>query len=249
MNRYFRSLLCLPFKLLPAKPCARVFAGMVKLKAYSLPPADGLRFIFEIDSDLYGAQGMLAKAYGNGCHTKHRHTGYHDYFVANINQGERVLDIGCGDGALDYDIAKLAGAQVTGIDILADNITTAIKRHSHPCIRYVVGDALTDIPAGEYDVIVLSNVLEHLEERPQFLRMLHDRYHPERFLIRVPMYERDWRVPLKKELGVEWRLDSTHEIEYTIELFHQEIGEAGLRVTHQEVRWGEIWAEVRGGRA
>jgi len=64
-------------------------------------------------------------------------------------------------------------------------------------------------------------------------------------LIRVPLFERDWRVPLKRELGVEWRLDSTHMTEYTLESFAEEIAGAGLSIIHQEVRWGEIWAEVR----
>ena len=67
---------------------------------------------------------------------------------------------------------------------------------------------------------------------------------PAHILIRVPLFERDWRVPLKQELGVEWRLDPTHEIEYTIESFAEEIAEAGLTVSLQEIRWGEIWAEV-----
>ncbi len=71
---------------------------------------------------------------------------------------------------------------------------------------------------------------------------------PKRFLIRIPLFEREWRVPLKKELGVEWRLDTTHETEYTLESFSSEISEAGLRITHQEVRWGEIWAEVHSNK-
>lgn len=65
-----------------------------------------------------------------------------------------------------------------------------------------------------------------------------------RALIRVPLFERDWRVPLKRQLGVEWRLDPTHETEYTLESFRAEMDEAGLRVTEQMLRWGEIWAEV-----
>jgi hypothetical protein len=66
-----------------------------------------------------------------------------------------------------------------------------------------------------------------------------------RFLIRVPLFERDWRVPVKQELGVEWRLDPTHETEYTQESFAEEMKQARLTVTHQEIRWGEIWAEAR----
>ena len=56
--------------------------------------------------------------------------------------------------------------------------------------------------------------------------------------------KRSGRVPLKRELDVEWRLDPTHETEYTVESFAEEMAEAGLAVTHQDVRWGEIWAEV-----
>jgi hypothetical protein len=37
---------------------------------------------------------------------------------------------------------------------------------------------------------------------------------------------------------VEWRLDTTHETEYTLESFVDEISKAGCRIVHQEVRWG-----------
>jgi len=33
---------------------------------------------------------------------------YHKFFLDNINQGDVVLDIGCGNGALSFDIAKRA---------------------------------------------------------------------------------------------------------------------------------------------
>lgn len=93
-------------------------------------------------------------------------------------------------------------------------------------------------------MVVLSNVLEHLPRRPAFLRQIQQLVKPSRILIRVPLFERDWRVPLKRELGVEWRLDQTHETEYTLESFAEEMAAAGLHITHQQVRWGEIWAEV-----
>jgi hypothetical protein len=60
----------------------------------------------------------------------------------------------------------------------------------------------------------------------------------------VPVFERHWSVPLKRELGAEWRLDPTHKTEYTLETFSEEMAAAGLRILYQEVRWGEIWAEA-----
>jgi hypothetical protein len=51
-------------------------------------------------------------------------------------------------------------------------------------------------------------------------------------------------VPLRRELGVEWRLDPTHETEYTLESFTAEVNAAGVTVADLQVRWGEIWATV-----
>ena len=60
----------------------------------------------------------------------------------------------------------------------------------------------------------------------------------------MSLFEREWRVPLKRELGVAWKLDPTHQTEYSIESFAEEMNEAGIGIKYQEVRWGEIWAVV-----
>jgi len=214
---------------------------------FGLTPADGLRLLFGLESDIYQAQGQLAVAYGGGTHTKHRHTRYHEFFAERTGKAERVLDVGCGNGALAHDIAEQAGADVVGIDLSAEMLEQARARYSHPRVEYRVGDAMKDMPDGAFDVVVLSNVLEHLDERPALLRRIREQTRAKRFLIRVPLFERDWRVPLKKELGVEWRLDGDHKTEYTLESFADEMAEAGLEIVHQEVRWGEIWAEAAVG--
>lgn len=209
-----------------------------------LPPDEALRFLFGMDTWLYFLEGQMAIAYGGGIHTKHRHMRYHFFFVNRVEAADRVLDVGCGVGAVAHDVAKRAGAEVVGVDINPRNISVAQERFAHPRVQYMVGDVLKMVPDGSFSVIILSNVLEHLPERPSFLRQLYQNTKPDRLLIRVPLFERDWRVPLKRELGVEWRLDPTHETEYTIESFAQEMAEAQLQITYQEVRWGEIWAEV-----
>ncbi len=218
--------------------------ALVNDRINSLAPDEALRFLFRLDTGLYAMQGQKSVEYGGGVHTKHRHMRYHDFFINRTQEGERVLDIGCGIGAVAYDVAEISGADVVGIDLNVDHLSIARERFSHPRVRYVLGDALKDLPDEKFDVVILSNVLEHLPERPQFLRRVQETVHPKRFLIRIPMFERDWRVPLKKELGVEWRLDLTHETEYTLEEFEQEMKEAGLVVAYIEVHWGEIWAEA-----
>jgi len=213
--------------------------------ARRLPPDEALRFLFDLDERFYRLQGQHAIRYGGGIHTKHRHLRYHDFFTERVDPIETVLDIGCGHGAVAHAIATRTGASVTGIDLEPDNIRLARQRHAATGVEYLCGDALRDLPRGHYDVVVMSNVLEHIEHRVEFLHRMLEAATPRRLLFRVPLFERDWRVPLKRELGVEWRLDRTHYTEYTPESFLSEMKQAGLAVTHLEVRWGEIWCELR----
>ena len=229
---------------LPDEGLQNLLIEAASARALKLSPARGLRFLFGLDAALYPLQGRLAVEYDGGLHTKHRHTGYHDFFVRRVRKDERVLDIGCGNGALSFDLAEKSGANVSGIDLDPENIKIARENYSHSKIVYQQGDVLTASLGGAFDTIILSNVLEHLPNRLEFLRETVERIRPSRILLRVPVFERDWRVPLKQELGIDYRLDETHLTEYTLESFAAEMTAAALIVVHQEVRWGEIWAEA-----
>ncbi|MBF0421813.1 MAG: class I SAM-dependent methyltransferase [Magnetococcales bacterium] len=220
-----------------------VMQPMVRDQVGSLSAAEALRFLLRLDAFLYRLQGHQAIRYDNGLHTKYRHTRYHDFFVDRIQKGQKVIDIGCGGGLLAFKLAR-KGANVSGIDISQANIDRAQQNYSLPNLIFRQGDALRDFVTETFDVVVLSNVLEHLDQRISFLRTVSSQYQPTLLLVRVPLYERDWRVPLKQELGVEWRLDPTHEIEYTQESFAKEIHSAGLTIRYMEIRWGELWVEV-----
>lgn len=54
-------------------------------------------------------------------------------------------------------------------------------------MTYLHGDVLDVLPEDRYDVVVSSNVLEHLVDRPQFLRKIVQTVKPRRFLIRVAL--------------------------------------------------------------
>jgi 2-polyprenyl-3-methyl-5-hydroxy-6-metoxy-1,4-benzoquinol methylase len=203
-----------------------------------------LRTLFRIENGIYYLESQVSIEYGMGLHPKHRLTNYHGFFTSRIQEGERVLDIGCGIGALAYDIAFDSKAFVLGIDIKPENISIATQKFSHPHIQYQVGNVFNELPKQVFDVIVLSNVLEHLSDRSHFLCDILNHTQCKRLLIRVPLYERDWRVPLKRELGIEWRLDPTHQIEYTLETFQDEMNASHLVIQYIEIRWGEIWAET-----
>ncbi len=239
------AVMVLPCHLLPTDWLQLFLARAAKKRAARLSSDQALRFLFGIDQRLYAEMGKHAVRYGRGVHTKHRHMNYHRFFSQRIDSDERVLDIGCGIGAVAHHVATTCNAKVVGIDYSERNLEQARRQFSHPNVEYCLGDVTQGLPPGPYDVVILSNVLEHLAGRPEFLRRVVDATSARRMLIRVPLFERDWRVPLKKELGVDWRLDDDHETEYTLESFHEEMREAGLLVRHIEVRWGEIWSELK----
>ena len=89
----------------------------------------------------------------------------------------------------------------------------------------------------------MSNVLEHIDKRIDFLKDI--KRIGKIFLIRVPLINRDWKVILKKNMGVEYRLDKTHFIEYKTESFKQELSEAGYNIISIEKRFGELYAMVK----
>ena len=203
-----------------------------------------MRLLLMVDNAVSKLINRLAIPYDGGVHVKHRLMRYHDFFVNRIAPGERVLDVGCGYGAVAYSLATRAGALVTGIDLNEANVAKARAKFHHPNLTFVHGDAMANLPPGPWDVLVLSNILEHIERRIFFLTELQQGLRPSRMLIRVPMIDRDWRVPLREELGMFHFGDSTHFTEYTAESFAEELREAGLSIRHVQYNWGEIWAEV-----
>ena len=197
--------------------------------------------ILNLHTLLYGLSGFFSVKAEGGLHPKHRLMNYHKFFVDNVEFQDVVLDIGCGNGALTFDIAQKA-AEVVGIDLNRKNIEFAEEKFSAPNIKYIIGDALKNLPDRKFDVIILSNVLEHIEDRVGFLKKVKGK--GSKILIRVPMINRDWITLYKKELGLEWRLDKGHFTEYTLESFEKELEKAGLRIHNYSIQFGEIWAIV-----
>jgi SAM-dependent methyltransferase len=208
-------------------------------------PATALRQLVSLYDGLFERIDVLAAGLDDGVHAKHRLTRYHDFFVERVEEGQRVLDVGTGKGELARDLAIRAGATVTGIDVSRSAIAFATERSAHERVAYVLADVWKFEPPSGYDVVVLSNVLEHLDRRPELLRRLARTTGASSFLVRVPLLERDWLVALRRDLGLPYFSDPTHTTEYTPESFVEELDEAGLAVGELQLRWGEIWARAQ----
>jgi SAM-dependent methyltransferase len=201
-----------------------------------------VRDTLRLYDDTYAAVDRAAIAYDGGVHAKHRLTRYHDFFVERVWPGERVLDVGSGKGELANDLVLRSGATVVGIDHDPSHLAFARSRFTHERLSFEGGDALERLPEGPFDVVVLSNVLEHIEDRSGLLRRIVAEARPRVVLLRVPVLARDWTVPLRAEVGLPHFSDPDHEVEYDAASFRAELADAGLHVSELVLVWGEIWA-------
>ena len=85
---------------------------------------------------------------------------------------QRLLDVGCGIGGTAQYVEDRQWGKVTGIDIDANNIDAAIRRHSSP--TFICSDA-TDLAqnvAGHFDVIYSLNAFFLFADQAGALRAM-----------------------------------------------------------------------------
>jgi methionine biosynthesis protein MetW len=152
-----------------------------------------------------------------------------------VPAGARVLDIGCGDGALLAHLRDTKGVDARGIDVSAANVASAVARG----LSVVQGDAdsdLADYPAGAFDMAILSDTLQAMQRPAAVLGELVRI--GRRGVVSFPNFGH-WRVraslacggrmPVTKSLPVSWH--ETSNIHFcTIDDFRALAAEQGLRV-------------------
>jgi len=84
-----------------------------------------------------------------------------------IPQSTRVLDIGCGDGALLEYLVRVKGVDGRGLELSQHNVNQCVARG----LSVVQGDAdtdLTEYPSGVFDIVILSQTIQ-TTRRPRFV--------------------------------------------------------------------------------
>jgi methionine biosynthesis protein MetW len=152
-----------------------------------------------------------------------------------VPAGARVLDIGCGDGALLAYLRDSKGVDARGIDVSSANVASAVARG----LSVVQGDAdadLGDYPDSAFDMVILSDALQAMRSPATVLGELVRIGH--RAIVSFPNFGH-WRVraslalggrmPVTKSLPVSWH--ETPNIHFcTVDDFRALASELGLRV-------------------
>lgn len=90
---------------------------------------------------------------------------------ARVPAGARVLDIGCGDGALLAALAAEKGVDARGIEISREGVAACVSRG----LAVIQGDADTDLidyPDACFDVVILSQTLQATRRPRQVLEQM-----------------------------------------------------------------------------
>ncbi|WP_028763468.1 bifunctional 2-polyprenyl-6-hydroxyphenol methylase/3-demethylubiquinol 3-O-methyltransferase UbiG [Shewanella colwelliana] len=168
------------------------------------------------------------------------------HFKRDLNQdipfqGLRILDIGCGVGLLCEPLAS-QGADVTGIDASAYNIRLAQQHANNWSIKVEYKHCLADDLLNteqEYDVILNTEVIEHVEDKHQLIEICCDALAPGGLLVMATL-NRTVKSYLIAIIGAEYVMGylpkGTHEWQHFVkpQEISQQLNAKGLNTLSVE---------------
>jgi methionine biosynthesis protein MetW len=152
-----------------------------------------------------------------------------------VPHGSRVLDLGCGDGALLDHLISACNCSGFGVEIDGEGFHACIAR-GVPVMRGDIDDGLSDFDDDAFDIVVLSQTLQ-ATHRPAFVlgEMLRV---GRRAIVSFPNFG---HLPVRRHLGLRGRMPVSDVLPYawyetpnihfcTITDFRELCDSLGLRV-------------------
>ena len=90
------------------------------------------------------------------------------FLLAAVRPGDRVLDLGCGEGAFAAELVR-AGAHVVAVDVADEPLRRAREHGPELDLRRIEPDGPWDLPDGGFDVVWAGEVVEHVADTAAWL--------------------------------------------------------------------------------
>ncbi len=152
----------------------------------------------------------------------------------HLTENDSVVDLGCGNGMLASWVADRV-ARVVGVDHDRESIDLASTLRQTPSLSFVHDDAGSFLEASDerFDVLLLSHVLEHLDDPEAFLARVAKGFRS--VYIEVPDFEASFHNRLREVLGLSLAYaDDDHISEFGRSEIEALIEDAGLTITDME---------------
>ena len=95
----------------------------------------------------------------------------------------RVLDVGCGTGALAPFLSRVCD-EILAIDISEAMIFEAKRKRRHKNVRFLCGDALDlSLETGKFNAVICYSVFPHFADKSEAAALLAERLLPDGRLI------------------------------------------------------------------
>lgn len=91
------------------------------------------------------------------------------FLLEHVSAGQRVLDVGCGEGRFATELLRAAGAEVVGLDISEQALRRA--RHLNPelDLRLLPGAGPWPVEDSSIDLVWAGEVIEHVADTTRWL--------------------------------------------------------------------------------
>lgn len=158
---------------------------------------------------------------------------WHAWYLNEIHADDRVLDVGCGNGA-HLLRARARCWEIIGVDTDRAQLAIATRSIRERAVRYahvLLHDITRPLPwdAGRFDVVLCLDVLEHLAPRVEVLQEIHRVLTPTgRLCLAVPNRQTTWRRRLVQADLFAYS-DPDHKTEYTLPELWSELMAAGFQ--------------------
>lgn len=229
--------------LLEASHEKAVAAWRDSLHGYAkrLEPLERVRFFASLARSIDEFEDEAALIVEGGIHPRHRIARFDEFVAARLAHGSKVLDLGCGDGTLTVSLADRVGGLVVGVDQNAASLrrARALAQVRGVQARFIEDDLTTCLVEGAFDAVVLSGVIEQVDDAASMARKIVGWYAPKAIFIRAEAFDSTWKNEFRRGANVESSTGSRAgltrgEIEHCL-------GSAGYRPVEVTLRWGDYW--------
>jgi SAM-dependent methyltransferase len=90
------------------------------------------------------------------------------FVLGEARSGDRVLDLGCGDGTFTAALAPNV-AEVVGAEVAEAAVRRARRRHPAVAFELVPVDGSLPFPDGAFDLVWSTEVIEHVADTARWL--------------------------------------------------------------------------------